>query len=78
MFEEFHHIRDAHYGAPLVVNGDIFIGAVKVLLGAYAKVERCAFVACIFHLVDVPVGAEQRCVGYSHVCAHVFHFLGIP
>ena len=78
MAEELHHVCNAHHLAALVVDGDVLVGAVEVLRLAYAERQGLALVAGPFHLVDVPVGAEQGGVGDAHVRTHVFHFLGVP
>ena len=76
--EQLHHIGDGHLLLAGVNNRHIFVGAVEVLLRTHAQGQRGALVAGPFHLVDVPVGAQQGGVADTHVGAHILDFLRIP
>ena len=78
MLEEGHHVADRHCHAAAVIDRHILVGAVKVLAVRHAERQRCGFVYGPLHLVDVPVGAEQRGVHYPDVGPDTFNFLGVP
>ena len=61
-----------------IVDGNVFVGAVQILLRTHGQVQRSRFVHGVFHLVDVPVGSQQGRVDNPHIRTDVFHLLRVP
>ena len=78
MLEYAHHIRKKEGGITSIIYIYELVGTIEILLRPHCKVQRCRLVHRILHLVDMPVCSQKGCIGDTHVCADIFHFLGIP
>ena len=78
MLEYPHDIRKKEGCVAGIIYIYELIRSIEVLLRTYSEVERLRLVHRPFHLVDVPVCSEERCVGDTHVRTDVLHLLSIP
>jgi len=78
MFEDTHNIRNGYDRITDVIYEHQFVGTVEILVHADSQRQRSGFVACILHLVYMPVRPEQGSVAYSDISPDFLHFLCIP
>ena len=77
----FQHFVDRYKLAFVLLLGvdvDHIARALAVLLLRDAERHRVRVVGFALHLIDVPIGVEQREVDHAHICAVAFDLLHVP